>query len=144
MITLCSVCHEYIEKVKSEDRTRKDVSGWLYERFIQDIEPQDQSLGGTKDLCVYAVIEQAWGDWLIRRGLPEFLITRKCPKQTTQAHFRDIRLRKLLRMKAEGKKRAEIIKAGISKSMTDKYLNHPEIAEQILETGFGPGKGEES
>ena len=146
LITLCRYCHERIEREKDnyriKDFPRKQgsykIPPFLLEKFFDDIEAEDKSNGGEQDFCKYDVIEKRWTRWLFENGL-SILLGKDTPKLDTQAHFRDIRIKKIIELKKSGYTPKQIVDTGISQAMVYKYYNNPSEVQLILKTGKGSG-----
>ena len=129
LITLCESCHHgfhAIEKEEREEQRRqwaeekarsKQEKAELIDGFIEAYKHLDLAFGGRENLCKYEIIEKYW------HQLYGNTFDNVSHKETLQGVFRDFKIDAILRMKAEGKTKWQVIQSGIPYKWVNKYWN---------------------
>lgn len=140
LITLCKKCHQKVEQDKTEwmtyqseqrerqyQQNRKNWKDYNLE-FCHAYESLDLSNGGDLNLTNLDTITQAFSEWLdemhYAKVRPGYTIIRD--------YFRDIRIKKILRMEKAGAPPEAIMAKGISRAMVTKYYGNPKYAAKVL------------
>jgi hypothetical protein len=141
LITLCDKCHGEVEREKAEYKMLEQMksASWYKDRYYKErqmdllfcrvYEDKDLSSGGNLNLTNLDVIRKEYAEWSF------FAIGEELQPVTIgiiQRHFRDKRIRLVLKLSEHDAPPEVIMSKGISPMMVRKYYKNRQLALTVM------------